>query len=626
MLELIPSSYNYCLVVLSVIISLFVSYCTLEICEKVISSRERTRLILMILASVVMGLGIWSVHFIGMLAFHLPDGVNYDFTMLVLSMLLPMVGAWAAFAGITSANLTITRMFLSGLFMGLAIAGMHYTGMASMSMQGEIRIVYNIYLVAVSILIAFGISFGALWVSSRHLRGAGRWGFGLKAAAIMFLGTAITGMHYTGMSAAHIYLNDSELSDPLRISGINNLLLALLIGAATIFVLLLITIGQYMDRNFAFRLAESNKKRYDSTFEHNPDLVCMFDIAGRLLRTNPAAERITGYDSQQFVSKPFTQFLNRRDIVKIRSCFTKVVGGQPQTVEFTIKHKRGHPVYLSTTIVPLTSEANIVEIYTISKDITEQKRAEQELILAKVEAEHAAKVKSEFLAIMSHEIRTPLNGVNAMSQLLLDTPLTDEQVEYVKIINKSGNSLLSVINDVLDFSKMESGKTALQEEPFDLNECLNETVQLFALQTQEKKLHISCECDPRLPALLVGDEVRLRQILINLVGNAVKFTEQGFVKVNVVQASKKANQIELEFSVIDTGPGIPRECIPRLFQPFYQLDSSLARKHEGTGLGLAICKKLVEMMGGTIYVLPAEGPGATLVFTIRVRYKDAVSL
>jgi len=254
-------------------------------------------------------------------------------------------------------------------------------------------------------------------------------------------------------------------------------------------------------------------------------------------------------------------------------------------------------------------EARTLELEETNRRLTQMKET----------AEIASSIKTGFLAMMGHEIRTPLNGILAMSNLLLESELNEEDQETAEIIHQSGIGLLSIINHILDYSKLEAGKMEIDNEPFALSQCLSESMDLFRALSRERNLSMETYVDPTIPAIVVGDPNRLRQVLNNLIGNAIKFTDSGGVKVYVYKREETGETLKLEFIIEDTGIGIPADKMGYLFEPFTQIHSTLTKKLGGTGLGLSIVKNLVEMMGGTVNATSKLGDGTMFIFSINVK-------
>ena len=361
----------------------------------------------------------------------------------------------------------------------------------------------------------------------------------------------------------------------------------------------------------ARRLAEEERDRF---FTLSPDALCTAGFDGYLKRINPAWTDLLGYSEQELLSRPAIEFVHPDDRAATAEAMRRIQAGEA-VVSFENRYRRkdGSHRWLQWRARQV-AERQI--LYAFARDVTEEKRIESELAAARDQALLSVNAKSTFLANMSHEIRTPMNGVIGMCELLMDTSLNSAQRRYAETIHSSADSLLTILDDILDFSKSEVGKLTLVSVPFDLRRLTEDILDLFARRAQTKGLELAGLVHRDVPRALRGDPARLRQVIANLLGNAVKFTERGLVAIEASLQGDCEGRSVVRFEVRDTGVGITEPGKQALFASFSQVDPSTTRRHGGTGLGLAICKQLVELMGGAIGVESVPGKGSTFWFTV----------
>ncbi|MEQ1855698.1 MAG: response regulator [Longimicrobiales bacterium] len=376
-------------------------------------------------------------------------------------------------------------------------------------------------------------------------------------------------------------------------------------------------IGHAQDVTTIITEAEKDRRAAEATehyYQISPDLVCRIDLGGRFAKVNPAFERLLGYAPERVLGRPMTDFVHPSEAELVRSALTALAeGGTQARFEARCREESGAYRWLQWDTVSYSERGFI---YATARDVTEIRARADELERAKIVAERANQARGEFLANVSHEIRTPMNGIIGMTELALDTPLTDQQREYLQMVQGSALALLDVINSVLDFSKIEAGKMQIEAIDFTLRDTLTGALKPQALVANRKGVELLYDEGPGMPERLRGDPGRLRQVLVNLVGNAVKFTEVGEVRLTVQRVQEVERGVAVRFEVSDTGIGIPADKIQSIFEAFAQADGSTSRRFGGTGLGLSIASGLVSMMGGKIEVESEEGVGSTFSFTL----------
>ncbi len=353
-------------------------------------------------------------------------------------------------------------------------------------------------------------------------------------------------------------------------------------------------------------------------------IVSLTDLSGNIIYANDKFCEISQYTHADLLGK------NHRILKSglhpdalYHEMWQTIASGKIWHGEVCNRARDGSLYWVAATIVPYLDENGLPYQYiSIRTDITQIKQMEEELRQAMHKAEAGSRAKSDFLATMSHEIRTPMNGIIGMTELALDTDLDQEQREYIELVKTSANSLLTIINDILDFSKIEAGKLDIETIDFRLRDTLADIARMMTVRAEEKNLELVYEVAPDVPETLSGDPGRLRQILVNLIGNAIKFTERGVLALHVTQLNQSGQSVELQFSVEDGGIGIPQDKLRTIFDAFSQADSSTTRKYGGTGLGLAITSRLVALMGGRIWVDSTPGIGSTFHFTARCAITD----
>lgn len=744
---LVVGNYNYGLVVLSVSIAIFAAYMAFEVATQAAqNTNPKRRFSLLASGSVALGGGVWSMHFIGMLAFDLCTPVEYAKSTTALSIVPSILASYVALRLLIQPKISLRQIVLGGILVGSGIGTMHYLGMAAMETAPMLR--YDLALFCLSIVVAVLLAMLSLWVRygltevsylAQHPRVTN-----LLAALVM--GLAISGMHYTGMTAArfvkpaglelsaqtgHIsfYLATTVAIVTIVITGavlVNSLLLryrdisvaakasegrlrammetavdgiitidqhgtVVSVNQATVRILgwpadelihqnvnkivpgpdkhqhdsylsnylktgqaniigvgrdveaqhkdgtlvpVRLAIGHVQQKEQDFFVAfisdlrqrhemeaalKESEAKFRSLIYNIPGIVyrCLNEKDWPMLYISDAVEAITGYAATDFLlPNPKRSFLDLYHPDDIEEIYQRSYNQGSFTLEYRIIHKSGQIRWLHEqgNFIPADSH-NEAYLDGFIMDITERKEMEHDLMVAKDKAEQAASARATFLANMSHEIRTPMNAIIGFSDILLDSKLENEQEKHLTTINRSARSLLHLLNDVLDSAKLDKGKLELEKRVFSLTAEVDSVISTLWLQAKSKGVLLEAQIDSNIAPQYCGSPERIRQVLTNLIGNAVKFTHEGHVKVLI----KDTGADTVAFSISDTGIGMSSEQVERVFDPFSQADASMNRKFGGTGLGTTISKQLIELMGGDIKVVSELGKGSEFSFYLPLK-------
>jgi len=599
---MIEKSYDFALVILSVVVPTIGAYVAIEIAQHVRASGDRQRILWSIGGAMALGLGIWSMHFVGMLALRLPVLVWYDALLIVVSIVAAVGGCAIAFIIFNRPTVNSWLLALASIFMGLAIASMHYTGMAGMRTSAHIS--YDPLIVGASVAVAIIVSFAALALTRNLIETSSKKRAWLKkAGASLLLGFAVAGMHYTGMAAQH-FAGGSTAWRPTNDLVLGTHELGLIVAITSVALLIIALAATRFERWTA-----TTRTRFENLLDLSPQIVWFGGPDGSITYANPYWYNYTGRSERQTLGDKWMDAIHPEDRERVvGSLQTAVQEGRDYEVELRLRGKEDDYCWFLVRGRPGHDEAGKVDAWLgIAVDIEERKNAEQE-------AWAASQAKSEFLASMSHELRTPLNAIGGYAELLamgVRGPLNAEQAQDIARIRRSQQHLLTLITDVLNFAKVDAGQSEYHITAVPVDEALRDTESMIAPQILQKGLRYSFKGAGKTAAVLADPE-KMQQIVLNLLSNAVKFTDPG----GTITLSSEFSGKCVDIKVADTGAGIASEKVDRIFDPFVQVDRRLNQPVQGVGLGLAISQDLAKAMGGNVSVESVLGEGSTFTLSL----------
>ena len=595
-------SYSVALVILSVVVATLGAYVAIEIAQRVRVTGGRRRILWSCGGALALGLGIWSMHFVGMLALHMPVLVWYDALLIFVSIIAAVGGCAIAFIIFNRAKVSSWLLVLASIFMGLAIASMHYTGMAGMRVGANLT--YDPALVGASVAVAIIVSFAALALTRNLINTHSERGAWIKkVAASLLMGLAVAGMHYTGMAAAH-FSGWSPAWTPTGTFLLGTYQLGLVVAITSVALLVIALAATRFEHWTA-----ATRTRFENLLELSPQIVWFGRPDGYITYANPYWYDYTGLPERKTLGHEWTDAIHPDDRAQaVDSWHEAVQEGRDYEGELRLQGKDETYCWFLVRGRPGRDESGKVNAWLgIAIDIEERKKAEDE-------AWAASQAKSEFLASMSHELRTPLNAIGGYAELLamgVHGPLNAEQAQDIARIRRSNQHLLTLITDVLNFAKVDAGQIEYHLTAVPVDETLRDTESMIAPQILSKGLRYSYKAVDKSASVLADPE-KMQQIVLNLLSNAVKFTEPGGTITLSAEQSGKC----VEIQVADTGPGIPPEKLDRIFDAFVQVDRRLNQPVQGVGLGLAISQDLAQAMGGMITVESVVGEGSTFTLSL----------